>query len=42
MKTWVRVLQDGTGVIEPVGRGKSAMHWIARLKGGKPLRAVDR
>ncbi len=42
MKTWVRVRQDGTGVIETVGRGKSAMHWIARLKGGKPLRAVDR
>ena len=42
MKTWVRVRQDGTGVIETVGRGKSAVHWIARLKGGKPLRAVDR
>ena len=42
MKTWVRVRQDGTGVIVTVARGKSAMHWIARLKGGKPLRVVDR
>lgn len=42
MKTRVRIRQDGTGTIETVGRGKSATHWISRLKGGKPLRIVDR
>jgi hypothetical protein len=42
MKTRVRVRHDGTGAIETVGRGKAAAHWIARLKGGKPLRAVER
>jgi hypothetical protein len=41
MKTRVRVRPDGTGFIETVGRGKSATHWIARLRGGQPLRAVD-
>jgi len=36
-----------TGVIVPVrivdeaGRGKAALRWIARLKGEKPLRALD-
>ena len=37
----VRVRADGTGFIETVGRGKSAIHWLARLRGGQPLRAVD-
>ena len=32
---------DGTGSIETVGRGNSATHWIARLQGRQPLRAVD-
>jgi len=32
---------DGTGSIETVGRGNSATHWIARLQGSQPLRAVD-
>lgn len=41
MKTRVRVRPDGTGCIRTVGRGKSATHWIARLRGGLPLRAVD-
>jgi hypothetical protein len=41
MKTRVRVRKDGTGTIETVGRGKSATHWIARLRGGKSLRSVD-
>ena len=41
MKTRARVRADGTGFIETVGRGKSATHWIARLKGRQPLRAVD-
>lgn len=41
MKTQARVRKDGTGTIETVGRGKSATHWIARLRGGKSLRSVD-
>jgi len=41
MKTRVRVRPDGTEFIETVGRGKSATHWIARLQGRQPLRAVD-
>jgi hypothetical protein len=41
MKTRARVRADGTGFIETVGRGKSATHWIARLQGRQPLRAVD-
>ena len=40
MKTRARVRADGTGCIETVGRGKSATHWIARLKGRQPLRAI--
>ena len=40
MKTRARVRSDGTGFIETVGRGKSATHWIARLKGRQPLGAV--
>jgi len=40
METQVRVRPDGTGFIETVGRGKSATHWIARLQGRQPLRAV--
>ena len=42
MKTRVRIRPDGTRFIETVGRGKSATHWIARLQGRQPLRAVDR
>lgn len=41
MKTRVVVRADGTGVLETVGRGKTALRWIARLKGEKPLRAAD-
>ena len=40
MKTRARVRSDGSGFIETVGRGKSAAHWIARLKGRQPLCAV--
>jgi hypothetical protein len=32
---------DGTGTLETSGRGKAALRWIARLKGEKPLRALD-
>jgi hypothetical protein len=41
MKTRVVVRPDGTGVLETVGRGKAALRWIARLRGEKPLRALD-
>ena len=41
LKTRVVIRQDGTGTLETIGRGKAALHWIARLKGQKPLRAVD-
>ena len=41
MKTRVVVRPDGTGTLETIGRGKAALRWIARLKGEKPLRALD-
>lgn len=41
MKTRVGVRPDGTGTLETIGRGKAAIRWIARLKGEKPLRALD-
>ena len=41
MKTRVVVRPDGTGTVETIGRGKAALRWIARLKGEKPLRALD-
>jgi len=41
MKTRVQIRPEGTGFIETVGRGKAATHWIARLQGSQPLRAVD-
>jgi len=40
MKTRVVVRADGTGTLETIGRGKTALRWIARLKGEKPLRAL--
>jgi hypothetical protein len=40
MKTQARVRAGGTGFIETVGCGKAATHWIARLMGGQPMRAV--
>ena len=41
MKTRVAVHPEGTAKIETIGRGKAALRWIARLKGEKPLRALD-
>jgi hypothetical protein len=41
MKTRVVVRPDGTGTLQTIGRGKAALRWIARLKGEKPLRAID-
>lgn len=41
MKTRVAVHPDGTATLETIGRGKAALRWIARLKGEKPLRALD-
>ena len=41
LKTRVVVRSDGTGTLETIGRGKAALRWIARLKGEKPLRALD-
>jgi hypothetical protein len=41
MKTRVVVRANGTGRLETIGRGKAALRWIARLKGEKPLRALD-
>ena len=41
LKTRVAVRPDGTGTLETVGRGKAALRWITRLKGKKPLRALD-
>ena len=41
MKTRVAVRPDGTATLETIGRGKAALRWIARLKGEKPLRAID-
>lgn len=41
MKTRIVVRADGTATLETTGRGKAPVHWIARLKGEKPLRAVD-
>lgn len=40
MKTRVVVRPDGTGTIETTGRGKTALRWIARLKGETPLQAI--
>jgi hypothetical protein len=41
MKARVVVRPDGTGMLETIGRGKAALRWIGRLKGEKPLRALD-
>lgn len=41
MKTHVVVRPDGLGLLETIGRGKAALRWIARLKGEKPMRALD-
>lgn len=40
MKTRVVVRPDGTGTLETTGRGKTALRWIARLKGETPLQAI--
>lgn len=41
MKTHVVVRSQGTSTIETRGRGKAALNWMARLKGDKPVRAVE-
>ena len=41
LKTRVVVRPDGTGTLANIGRGKAALRWIARLRGEKPLRALD-
>jgi len=41
MKTRLVVRPDGTGTLETIGRGMAALRWIARLKGERPLRALD-
>ena len=41
LKTRVAVRPDGTGTLETIGPGKAALRWIARVKGEKPLRALD-
>jgi hypothetical protein len=41
MKTRAIVRSQGTGMIETRGRGKAALNWMARLKGDKPVRAVE-
>jgi hypothetical protein len=35
------VRPEGTCTLETIGRGKAALRWIARLRGEKPVRAVD-
>ncbi len=42
VKTWIIVKPDGTCVLETVGRGKAAIHWLDRLKGKKTMQVVDR
>ncbi|HEX6006182.1 MAG TPA: hypothetical protein VFZ14_19480 [Burkholderiales bacterium] len=41
MKTRAIVRPDGTAMIETRGRGKVALAWMSRLKGDKPVRAVE-
>jgi hypothetical protein len=41
MKTRAIVRSQGTGVIETRGRGKAALNWMSRLRGDKPVRAVE-
>ena len=41
MKTRAIVRPEGTPMIETRGRGKAALTWMSRLKGDKPLRAVE-
>jgi hypothetical protein len=41
MKTHVIVRPDGTATLQTIGRGKAPLRWIARLKGEKPVRAVE-
>jgi hypothetical protein len=40
MKTRIVVPPDGTLMIDTQGRGRSAEHWLARLKGGQRLRSI--
>ena len=40
VKTRIAVRSDGTASIETRGRGKASARWLARLKGGIPLKAV--
>lgn len=40
MKTHAVIRSSGTGMIETRGRGKSALNWMSRLKGGAPVRRV--
>lgn len=40
MKTRVDVPPEGPVVIDTQGRGKSAEHWLARLRGARPLQPV--
>jgi hypothetical protein len=41
MKTRVIVRAQGTATVETRGRGKAALNWTSRLKGDKPVRAVQ-
>jgi hypothetical protein len=41
MKTRVIVRAQGTATVETRGRGKAALNWMSRLKGDKPVRAVQ-
>jgi hypothetical protein len=41
MKTRAIVRPQGTATIETRGRGKAALNWMSRLKGDKPVRAVQ-
>lgn len=41
MKTHVVLQPDGSGKLTTTGRGKSAVHWLERLKGKGRLQIVD-
>jgi hypothetical protein len=42
MKTRVKLRADGCVVIETIGRGKAAEHWLARLQGSKRLQLIGK
>jgi hypothetical protein len=41
MKTRLLAKSDGSLLIETIGRGKSAEHWVARLQGATQLQVIS-